>query len=134
MISGMNSHRKLRVWQQAADLVRKTYDLTRALPAEERFVAVPQLRRAAWSVSNNIAEGNAKRGSAELRRFLDIALGSLGEIDSMVAILPTLYDIDEMKVAEVDRLRSTVARGVCVMLRNRGRSGPAVPPSGRSTP
>jgi len=58
----MDGHTKLPLWQAARRLVGEIYALTRELPAEERFVAVAQLRRAAWSVSNNIAEGNARRG------------------------------------------------------------------------
>ena len=88
----MDGHRELWTRQQAQQLLKEVYRLTRALPVEERYVASSQIRRAAWSVSNNIAEGNAKRGRPEMRRFLDIAIGSLAEVDSMVAGLTSLYD------------------------------------------
>src|SRR5688572_7076412 len=104
----MNGHRKLHVWQLARRLVGRVYRLTRALPADERFVVIPQLRRAAWSVPNNIAEGNAKLGRGERRKFFDCALGSLGEIDSMVAVLPDVHNVDEQACREIDELRREI--------------------------
>jgi four helix bundle protein len=53
-------------------------------PREERYGLTEQIRRAALSVSNNIAEGQAKRGSKELRRFLDISLGSFSETTNLL--------------------------------------------------
>jgi len=85
----MDRHRELPVWQLSRKLVGAIYQLTRQLPQEERYVLIPQLRRAAWSVSNNVAEGNAKLGRRELRRYLDTAIGSLAEIDSMMSISQT---------------------------------------------
>jgi len=117
----MDGHRKLPVWQNARALVREIYRLTEALPQDERFVTVPQLRRAAWSVPNNIAEGNARRGRPQLRQFLNCALGSLGEIDSMVAILPDLYSVDTERVAAIERLRIEVTRGIFRLMRGPGR-------------
>jgi hypothetical protein len=60
-IRPMDGHAKLRVWQDARQLVVEVCACTRDLPADERYVTGPQLRRAVWSVSNNIAEGNARR-------------------------------------------------------------------------
>jgi four helix bundle protein len=117
----MDGHRKLRVWQDARRLVREVYAVTRALPRDERFVAVPQLRRAAWSVPNNIAEGNARRGRAQLAQFLNCAIGSLGEIDSMMAVLQDLYVMDPVKAAAIDSLRIQVTRGIFRLIRGSGR-------------
>jgi len=120
----MNGHRNLAVWQDARTLVGEVYALTRRLPSEERYVASPQLRRAAWSVQNNIAEGNGRLGKRELRRFLDISLGSLAEVDSMVATLPLVYEFGESTrshLANIEVLRSRVNRGIFAMLRGRNR-------------
>ena len=74
----------LPVWQAALDLARNVYAHTR-----DKFYAQPgdlrdQLRRAALSVSNNIAEGFERGSTAELIAFLYIARGSAGEVRSML--------------------------------------------------
>jgi four helix bundle protein len=117
----MDRHRDLQVWQLSRKLVGAVYRLTRELPDEERYVVIPQLRRAAWSVSSNIAEGNAKLGRRELRRYLDSAIGSLAEIDSMVATLPDVHSIAPVLCDEVDHLRRDTARAIYGLLRSPGR-------------
>ena len=119
--SHMDGHRRLWTWQQAQKLLQEVYGLTKTLPIEEKYVASSQIRRAAWSVTNNIAEGNAKRGRPEMRRFLDIAIGSLAEIDGMVAGLETLYQLDQVRVKRIYELRSAVNHGIFMLLRKRGR-------------
>lgn len=74
----------LPVWNAAMNLAQGVYALTR-----DRFFAQPgdlldQLRRAALSVSNNIAEGFERGSTAELLAFLYIARGSAGEVRSML--------------------------------------------------
>ncbi|MBI4419546.1 MAG: four helix bundle protein [Gemmatimonadetes bacterium] len=117
----MDKHRQLRIWQLGRQLVKAVYSLTSALPNEERYVVIAQLRRAAWSVPNNIAEGNAKLGPGELRKYLDCAIGSLAEIDTMATILPDLYRIDPPLLTTVDQLRRDTARGIYALIRRRGR-------------
>jgi four helix bundle protein len=113
----VNGHRNLAVWKLAGRLIDVVYVITAALPPDERHVARPNLRRAAWSVQNNIAEGNAKLGRRELRRYLDVALGSLAEIDSVVAKLAEMYPLDPAMVAELERLRREITAGLFAMLR-----------------
>lgn len=117
----MDRHRELPVWQLSRKLVGAVYRLTRLLPKSEQYVVIPQLIRAAWSVSNNIAEGNAKLGRRELRKYLDSAIGSLAEINSMVTILPDVHIVDQELCAEVDRLRRETAQGIYRLLKNPGR-------------
>lgn len=97
------------------------YRLTAGLPLSERFVAVPQLRRAVWSVHNNIAEGNAKLGRAEMRRFFDSAIGSLAEVDAMLTTLGDLFALDHALVAEAGDLRHSINGRLFAMLRTRRR-------------
>lgn len=117
----MNNHRNLRIWQLAGDLIVAIYDLTRKLPRDEERVVIPQLRRAAWSVQNNIAEGNAKRGKAEMRRFFDTATASLAEVDSMVGELERLYELDAAEAARIEELRRSINAGIFKLLRSGGR-------------
>ena len=50
-------HEELEVWQMSMDLVDKVYDLTETFPKDERYGLIGQVRRAAVSIANNIAEG-----------------------------------------------------------------------------
>jgi four helix bundle protein len=76
----MAPYERFDAWQMAHRMALLTYKITDAWPVEERFGLTIQIRRAALSVATNIAEGAAKRGPREFRRFLDIALGSLSEL------------------------------------------------------
>ena len=77
-------YEKFEAWQVAHQLALEIYRITDDWPNEERFGLTIQLRRAALSAPTNIAEGAAKRGNREFRRFLDIALGSLSEVSYLL--------------------------------------------------
>jgi four helix bundle protein len=67
---------------------------------------VSQARRAAFSISANIAEGSAKKGSREFRRFLDISLGSLSELAYCLHLARDLKYLDLKQWEHADSLRS----------------------------
>jgi len=91
------SYRDLDVWQHAMEIVVDSYRLTTSFPAEERFGLTSQLRRAAVSIPSNIAEGHSRLGAGEFRRFVSIARGSVGEMETQIAIAIRLgfVDVDE---------------------------------------
>ena len=70
---------KLSVWQKSVAFADLVYVATRSFPADERFGLTNQLRRAAVSISSNIAEGSA-RPDPDFARFLGFAAGSLYEV------------------------------------------------------
>lgn len=78
------------IYPEVRSFVKKIYLLSSKLPSSERFELASQLRRAAVSVSLNIAEGSAKLSDAEFNRFIMISIGSLSEI---TAILDIMYDL-----------------------------------------
>ncbi|MGM0586912.1 MAG: four helix bundle protein [Bacteroidota bacterium] len=80
------SHKKYQVWKLSLDLTKNIYELTRQFPDDEKFGLTAQIKRAAVSVTSNIAEGSARGSKAEKRRFLDIARSSLVEIDAQLEI------------------------------------------------
>jgi four helix bundle protein len=75
----INSFSELTVWQRAHELTLETYRLTGKFPRSEHFGIVSQMRRAAASVSANIAEGFGRRTTKELLRCLQISRGELEE-------------------------------------------------------
>jgi four helix bundle protein len=82
--------RKLEVWQKAQDLVTCIYRVTTGFPTGERYGLSSQMRRAAVSVSANLAEGCGRMGDAELRRFIRISMGSLAELECELLIAKNL--------------------------------------------
>jgi four helix bundle protein len=77
---------KLEVWQKAVDLARDVYAVTRGFPADERFGLTAQMRRAAVSISSNIAEGSSRGSDTDFARFVEIAYGSLMEVVSQALV------------------------------------------------
>lgn len=75
----VRSFEQLIVWQKAHQFVLNAYRLTEGFPRKETYGLTSQLRRAAVSISANIAEGFKKRGRPDKVRFLNIAQGSLEE-------------------------------------------------------
>ena len=86
----MKSHRDLDVWNLSVEFVTEIYDLSRRFPEDEKFGLTSQIRRAAVSISSNIAEGAARGSRKEFMRFLYIALGSLAEIETQLLIATNL--------------------------------------------
>jgi four helix bundle protein len=73
---------KLEVWQKAIAFADLVYANTRNFPADERFGLTNQMRRAAVSISSNIAEGSARISRKDFARFVEIATGSVFEVVS----------------------------------------------------
>ncbi len=84
--SVMPPFQSLKVWQHAQRLAVECHRAARRFPQEDRGILADQLVRAASSVPLNIAEGSARKGSKEFRRFLDIARGSLAEVQSAIEL------------------------------------------------
>ena len=78
----MFNFEKLDVWQEAIQFADLVYELTGNFPDEERFGLTNQMRRAAVSVSSNIAEGSSRVSRIDFARFVEIATGSLFEVVS----------------------------------------------------
>jgi len=76
----VGDYKRLKVWRRAHELTCTLYRVTRAFPQRDQFVLGDQILRAAISVGANIAEGCGRNGDGELRRFLNIALGSANEL------------------------------------------------------
>jgi len=92
------THKDLNVWKQGIELVEDIYELTRNLPSDEKYNLISQLKRSAVSVPSNIAEGAARNSTKEFLRFLDIANGSLSELETQLIIIERLdlYKTEEL--------------------------------------
>jgi four helix bundle protein len=90
----MRDHRKLEVYHLAEDLLVDVYRVTVAYPVAERYGLQSQARRAAVSVVTNVAEGSARRSSAEYCRFLEVAFGSAREVEVVLRVSLRLGMLD----------------------------------------
>lgn len=81
-----NSYKKLDVYAKSRQLVVTVYAILKHFSAEEKFALGDQMRRAVISVPSNIAEGLSRSAIKEQAHFLDIAYGSLMEIDCQLDI------------------------------------------------
>ncbi|WP_292049418.1 MULTISPECIES: four helix bundle protein [unclassified Brevundimonas] len=91
----VRSHRDLKVWQIALDMTETLYRTTVNWLKAEQYGLVSQVRRAAVSVPANIAEGAGRRTPGEFMHFIDIARGSLAELETLLIIARRLGYIEE---------------------------------------
>jgi four helix bundle protein len=88
-------YRDLLVWQKAMDLVVDIYRLTEHFPKAEEFGLKAQMRRAAVSVPSNIAEGQGRHRPKVFQEFLNIAMGSLSELETQIYLAVRLHLISQ---------------------------------------
>ena len=92
------SFEKLKVWQEARELVVKVYVLLDKFPNFEKYALCDQLRRAIVSVPSNIAEGSGRTSLKEQIHFIEIAYGSLMESYNQLIIAVDLKYIDDVSL------------------------------------
>jgi four helix bundle protein len=107
---GVASYQDLIVWQKSMDLVERVYRMTRAFPKEELYGLTSQIRRAAVSVPSNIAEGQARRSTAEFLSFLSIAQGSRAEVETQTLIALRLRYVSRDQIEEILSVLDEISR------------------------
>lgn len=95
------NHQKLNIYPVSKNFVLECYRLTKALPSDEKFGMISQIRRAALSVHLNIAEGSSRRSEVERKRYYEISRGSIIEID---AALDIASDLEYLKNYDLNKL------------------------------
>ena len=104
------SYRKLRVYQQAKELVIYVYRILKQFPKEEQYALCDQLRRAVISIPSNIVEGMGRVSVKEQIHFLEIAFGSLNETMWQLELAYELRYIDENQLREFEELVKGMAQ------------------------
>lgn len=115
-------HKRLDVWQGAMELARQIYTITAEFPKEEIYGLISQLRRAAVSVPSNLAEGAARTGTREFLQFINIAQGSLSEIDTQIELSKMFNYIDEHTFNNIQQQLDTISKqlyGLSRSIKNR---------------
>jgi four helix bundle protein len=106
----VQNYSDLIVWQKSMQLVELIYELTKRFPKEEQYGLTNQIRRAAVSIPSNIAEGQARTGSAEFRNFLSIASGSRAEVETQLLIAQKLGYTEDSEVKNALALSNEIKR------------------------
>ena len=112
----MGDYRKLKVWERSHRLTLGVYRVTGTCPQSELYGLTSQVRRSAYSIPSNIAEGCGRNGDAELARFLDIPMGSANELDhhlllahDLGLLVPDDHQRLELEIREVNNMLAIFA-------------------------
>lgn len=111
----IRTHRDLLVWQKSMLLVTEIYRKSQQFPTQEQYGLTSQIRRASVSIPSNIAEGFGRQSTGDYIRFLNIAIGSLFEVQTQIEIAFNLSFISESdftvifeSTREIDRMMSSL--------------------------
>lgn len=101
-MSGVKSYKELLIWQKGIKIVVLVYKLTKDFPKDEIYALTSQLKRASVSVPSNIAEGFGRQTDKSFNHFLNIARGSLNEIETQLIIVKELgFITDDNLITEI---------------------------------
>ncbi len=110
MSEEMMSYRRLVVYQHSRKYVKDIYLLTKDFPKEELFALTNQLRRAAVSITSNIAEAMGRFSDKDKLHFLEFAFGSLYETMSQIEIALDLNYITKEQYDDMEKQVSDIAK------------------------
>jgi len=104
----MGPHKNLKVWNKGMYFVTELYRSTAHFPSSEVYGLVSQMRRAAVSITSNIAEGYGRNSVGDLVHFLHISLGSSNEIDTQLLVSYNLGYLSQEEFALLDSINDEI--------------------------
>ncbi|MBI1864951.1 MAG: four helix bundle protein [Nitrospirae bacterium] len=113
----MKTYRDLIVWQKSMTLVTDVFKETRTFPKEEVYALVSQIRRCAISIPSNIAEGYGRKSTGDYLRFLQIAMGSLFEIQTQLEIALNLEFLSRSRFERIHESSREIERMLSSLIR-----------------
>ena len=117
----MRNYKNLTIWEQGIELVKQIYVLVEQLPSTEKFGLKSQITRAAVAIPSNIAEGCSRNSEVEFKRFLEIAIGSLFEVQTQLIIIKELNFIkseDLQSIFELLEIEGKMINGLINTIKN----------------
>ncbi len=115
-MSTIKRYQDLRIWKQGIEIVKEIYKSTEHFPKTEIYGLSSQMQRAAVSIPSNIAEGHNRSHQKEFRQFLNIALGSCGELETQLVIAKELDFLNETKFNDLSELIQSEAKQTRALL------------------
>ena len=107
----MHNFKELKIWKQSRCFVKDIYLLTKKFPDDERFGLTQQMRRAVVSIPSNIAEGSGRGTDKDFSHFIDIAYGSIFEVETQLIlsldleyISQTDFDVINKKIQMIEKM------------------------------
>jgi len=113
----MPNHHTLKAWQHAERLTVECSRAAQGFPDFEQERLADQLRRASYSIPLNIAEGSARKGTRDYRKFLDTAWGSLAEAQTALTMAHDLGYIEPTTYAKLEALATETSKTLFGLLR-----------------
>ena len=107
---GVQKFEDLIVWQKSMDLVVEVYKLLKLLPNNEIYALSDQMKRAAVSIPTNIVEGQERGTTKDFLRFLYIAKGSKGELETHLLICVRLNFLTQSQIASAQNLLGEIGK------------------------
>ncbi len=104
-----NSFRDLEAYKMGKEIVKEVYNLLEKFPKTEQYAMCDQLRRAAVSITSNIAEGSGRTSSKEKIHFLEFSYGSLMEVLSQLDVAMDLGYISEEDFNHFENMEDRLA-------------------------
>ena len=112
------SHKTLDVYKISLSFVKEIYKIPNDFPKHEQYILVSQLRRAAVSVSSNIAEGASGISAKEKKRFYEISRSSLVEVDTQIEISSMMSYLKITEITVLEKYMESIFKMLSKMITN----------------
>ena len=116
-MSAIHDFKDLKIWQKGMDIAEKCYFLTKLFPKDELYGTVQQIRRAAASIPANIAEGYGRRSTPEYIRFLNIAQGSINELETHIILSQKVGLSNQKEIELISSLLREESRMIIALIK-----------------
>jgi len=110
IISNVRNYRELEIWKNGVIIVEKIYEISAKLPNDEKCGLRSQITRGSVSIPSNIAEGCSRNSEIEFKRFLEIAMGSLFEVETQLTICEHVGFLEESDLKDIMLLLNKEAK------------------------
>lgn len=113
----IKTFRDLDIWKKGIELVKEVYEMAEKFPDSELYGLISQVKRSAVSIPSNVAEGFRRRHPKEFKRFLNIALGSLAELETQIVIAGELNYLEQEKENRMLELIDHISRMIANLIK-----------------